>query len=239
MGGLRKQNKKNLTHITSCVYFESEKMGNKTLLFNFLIENISQLSQSLEMVNCLNSQGLWNGDLIVDKSDSRLRTMIFQNIAEAMKSEANTAKLLRAWQHMEWRDPLTYNSIESKLSLPVRKALDRDRSPLTWSEFLFANILILYNTVDHSPFSIVQPLIWKGILTDNDRPGLSGNTVTELWNKIVTIIVEKDHAVEFLNVLRTDEKYAFTELCKKMPSYLKEELAGESIAKEMYDNLYR
>ena len=65
----------------------------------------------------------------------------------------------------------------------------------------------------------------KGIISSHDELNIHRITATELFTKLVNIVIERDHAELFLNVLRDNQPYAFARIYEQMPSYLKDELS--------------
>ena len=195
------------------------EMGKKTELYHFFIDNLAQLSHSYEMANCLMSQGLLIGDPLID--DSRYRTMIFHSLSRAMEDDKNVVKLFKVLQILKRRDLQIYQNLDMPMSL--RKDLEEDSSPVSWNEFLLETVPTLIETVSNFE-SLKYVLIIMGIIYFRDGLNEEEIAVTELFTKLVKIVIERDHAETFLYVLRCNQPDAFSRICEYMPSHLKDEL---------------
>ena len=190
-------------------------------LIIFIIHHMSLLSDSLEMVDCLKSQGLWTGDPCVDKKDSRLAVLMFQSLAEATKEEKKAIKLYKVLQNLKRLDLATYETLFTRMPISLQEALTENRSPVTWSEFLLENVTTLTNTIYWST-TLHCILIAKRILSRHDD--FERCSPMMMFTRLVDIVIKKDNAVAFLSVLRDSERHAFSELMKRMPPHLQAEL---------------
>ena len=195
-------------------------MGKLTELITFIIRYTPLLCDKLEMVDCLQGQDLWTGDpYVADKST--LSVMIYQSLAEATKDEKKAIKLYKVLQNLKRLNLPTYEKLFAQMSSSLREALVEEHSPVTWSEFLLENVMTLYNTINWG-HSLYNALREKGILSHHDK--YKNCSDTEVFKKLLDIVIQKDCAVTFLTVLRARERYAFQQLWQRMPPHLQAEL---------------